>query len=840
MPTSASVPTEEVQMSVVDSCDPVPLSLPVIHEEQIFMSEDPVCPENTSFLPLLRFKTLTSITSSFQIHLVPHEDQRTRASYVAVVLFRRDFIDGGMFVACCSICKKTSHLLRMCTQQYCSVLHCSNFEVIECQHIENALQNACQNANISFNNNAHKQLAELCKDNPPRVTGFWNGELLHGVKHALYVHISEDFLIGVLQRRRYSWYCHLCKAYSCSHKKSVSEYPEVAVEEDSHNDPCVDMLRKILKSEKRYKFDDCVYWCSLINRNSNFGAYLDSKFLKNDSGNYVIIPEEKTCKDCGNIMILGPGASRCLLVATVLYFNVEIYTSWCQNNACNNGKKVHFDGHSFGLVNYKNKVIMCATVCREYLITYSNSGISFLSWWRSKYSLLIDTLPLKEAAATNKWLDEQRSDIAQCVIGFAELIDYPSQYLGCCPNPSRITMDGIVLSVESKRIPEFTENWITQQVGFRASNRETRSLIIDVQDEFKVAVLLCTKKQVPFDTCKHFISAQHSGLAVVCHILVKKFHRQPFVSLSSSLKSFLSCFTKKTNPAIRMAPAFLHSNLQELQNFPEPISEDLYLSLLKYSPLVLNLLEAARDAGITGGITMKVKQFLTELISVASSTYENCDDLREGIADEEELEFYSEYSAPLSSYLWQTGNSFPLYPVLCKLPNVSLRDDRDFLACNKEYHQKGKCGAGVVPFWCMEHQKCLGFVVLDTAESPRAIMNTIITRFPNTELVMYDNACHLHEYGLNRFPNAIKNMQFCIDTLHWNNHTSCSEAYNCNLYRHQIGNTSSVLCEQRNSVLARLKKTAPHLNFRSFCALLQYAIVSLNRQQDLNLESSKH
>lgn len=39
------------------------------------------------------------------------------------------------------------------------------------------------------------------------------------------------------------------------------------------------------------------------------------------------------------------------------------------------------------------------------------------------------------------------------------------------------------------------------------------------------------------------------------------------------------------------------------------------------------------------------------------------------------------------------------------------------------------------------------------------------------ELVIYDNACRLHEYCLNRDPAFFKKTKFVVDKFHWKNHS---------------------------------------------------------------------
>ena len=38
-------------------------------------------------------------------------------------------------------------------------------------------------------------------------------------------------------------------------------------------------------------------------------------------------------------------------------------------------------------------------------------------------------------------------------------------------------------------------------------------------------------------------------------------------------------------------------------------------------------------------------------------------------------------------------------------------------------------------------------------------------------VIVYDNACNLHTYCLNRHPTYFRNTRFLVDRLHWRDHT---------------------------------------------------------------------
>lgn len=832
-----NIPSSIPFHSVLTAPDPVP-----VFHDSINYSENNAPFTDDFMVSLVNCKVLQNVTSKLQIHIVPR-DQSTY-TYAVVVLFVRDFMDCSAVVSCCSVCPSSSHYLRFYSPENCLLMNAP--DNVLCLHETFAVQHCCSNIGVTFGQDILKTLALHLVEEPTKLSGFWSAGKLNMSRNEMFVHISSENLIGLFVCKGHGWLCKLCKSYSCLHKKSVTKFPgnndsdndnsdnDNAVDNDNDMDdfhPSNDLLRHIVYSKTRYKLDDVSFWRELMLRSCNFLAFMDLHFQKNDDGFFLIYPEQKTCS-CGDNLLFDRKTKRCIVVGPVILLNVHIYQGFCSKKECSHFPIHHYDGINQGLVNFGDKMLFCAGVAKEYLNQYSTAGIAFFNWWRAKYSVLLDTMDTADVIPLEKWLNELRSDVAQCIIGFAELLDYPENAFGCCPNPKKITMDGIVLSVKALKIPEFQEPWIFEKICFRAGSREDRSLCLsDSEESFThdlVAGKSCSRQM-----CLRMSRTNHTGLALVCEILLKMFPDSHIVSLPHSLKKFTSCFGKKVNPAIRMVPAFLHDDVSQLMFFPELLSDVVFLKLLKFSPVLLRVVEIAREAGATADIADKLRKFVECLLKCAKKTYENVADYCFFDSIDSPEDFYSEFTPKHLSTIWATGHSFPAYPPKKKIADVCIQQESLVDMCNKTYHQKGTCGAGLVPFWCLEHKKCIGWIVLESAESPRVITNALLTRFPDADVVMYDNGCRLHEYILNRFPTAAKNMQFLIDSLHWMNHTSCAEVYNPDNYREQLGNMSSVLCEQKNSILHRLKNTAPHLNFRSFVALMFYAVAQINKQQEM-------
>ena len=73
----------------------------------------------------------------------------------------------------------------------------------------------------------------------------------------------------------------------------------------------------------------------------------------------------------------------------------------------------------------------------------------------------------------------------------------------------------------------------------------------------------------------------------------------------------------------------------------------------------------------------------------------------------------------------------------------------------------------------------LAFWFLERRESPKTFFDFFVSRYPRApSMVVYDHACGLCEYALNRMPHWWRFTQFRVDVFHWPNHVACSEAFN--------------------------------------------------------------
>lgn len=114
-----------------------------------------------------------------------------------------------------------------------------------------------------------------------------------------------------------------------------------------------------------------------------------------------------------------------------------------------------------------------------------------------------------------------------------------------------------------------------------------------------------------------------------------------------------------------------------------------------------------------------------------------------------------------------------------QLYSVDLASGRQGGGCNKYQRSNRKLVPGCMMYWCQDCGRCVGFSVMDHAESvlvPFEFMYTGCETAPDS--FQMDNGCNLDQSVRNREPDFFKAMQVYIDEIHYRGHVTCSENYN--------------------------------------------------------------
>ena len=194
----------------------------------------------------------------------------------------------------------------------------------------------------------------------------------------------------------------------------------------------------------------------------------------------------------------------------------------------------------------------------------------------------------------------------------------------------------------------------------------------------------------------------------------------------------------------------------------------------------------------------------------------------------------------LNVFLEKIDNCFSvdgdnLYPPVSNdklsfFPNLSLHhgngiyeadknsNSDDTKGCRKESYKHPKLTPGIFTVFC-PHGICYGFQAMTSCESPKVPFMIFKTRFSKApSVIIYDNACNLHKYCLNREPVFFKGTRFYVDSFHWKGHIGCSESYCIDLIRSSLDTVhiNSQINEQANAGLKRIQSQLTYMSADNF------------------------
>lgn len=151
-------------------------------------------------------------------------------------------------------------------------------------------------------------------------------------------------------------------------------------------------------------------------------------------------------------------------------------------------------------------------------------------------------------------------------------------------------------------------------------------------------------------------------------------------------------------------------------------------------------------------------------------------------------------------------------------------------ACRHAFGKSARTTGGVFTVSC-QHGVCYGFCVMPSAEGRNVPYSFFVQYFKQApKVIVYDFACALQEYCLNRAPEFFKDTRFVVDRFHWANHTACGYGYDMTLYC-DLDTANSQVAEQQNSRLRQLADAAATMRQDTFMMNLRYYFACLNHSK---------
>lgn len=171
----------------------------------------------------------------------------------------------------------------------------------------------------------------------------------------------------------------------------------------------------------------------------------------------------------------------------------------------------------------------------------------------------------------------------------------------------------------------------------------------------------------------------------------------------------------------------------------------------------------------------------------------------------------------------------------CAIDGVNTREGT---GCRHAFHITPRKTGGVFTIFC-QHGVCLAFFILPTAESRSHAYSYIIKHFATApDVIVYDFACALEEYFLNRSPAYVKHTRFLIDRMHAVNHISCGPGYQMSLYP-QYDGINSQAAEQCNSTLSSVAGSASCMTQVNFMKNIAFFLARFNENKIENLATQQ-
>lgn len=249
---------------------------------------------------------------------------------------------------------------------------------------------------------------------------------------------------------------------------------------------------------------------------------------------------------------------------------------------------------------------------------------------------------------------------------------------------------------------------------------------------------------------------------------------------------------------------------------------------------------------VLDSISSDKMSFIQEQVPVIAAFLAGCpeklpDHLRQILSDLVNMfqQTFSVPKPPESDYGEPTESPCDVFPSLPKVHGNGIYEaDRENTdkneQCRKESWGHPTLSPGIFTLYC-PHGICYCFSILENHESPRHPFEILKTRFKTApKVIVYDNACKLHQYALLREPVFFKNTLFLVDKFHWKGHMACSLGYNLSMYEtHDLLNRiNSQINEQGNAGIQKLKGQLSYMTFWNFRfhVKLYYAVRNLHRR----------
>lgn len=543
-------------------------------------------------------QTAHNISEGFQLHTIQDfefdensKDISYRSKSIVVAVLLVQFSNGSLIMTACNGCPSYQNLEVYLPAGTCRDIELPSFSsdrFVACKHTASVISELCDHNRIPTRLDLlqkHNLLATLLNNPTNSVRFGWQNlgpRILTFRKHILGCFLTSEFHLLCFNisklKDRILLLCNLCNRRNCSHCK-VAEQEELheSLPESTNPGTSTSRERYTLYSTVKYSFDfgglredispertsrikDIIRTRSMYGV-SYFNAQFPDKVLREPQSDLVCCPYQNIGIHKSNqILIFTP--------AGLIYdFTTDIYR--CE--ICK--KSFHVEGHDLALLNFSDSYFFSVELFYSLLDVKYRSGLSTYAWWNSYIEINLRILAEEERPKVRDKLHQLSGLINQFFMEFLKLLEYPAAVMKCCGgSPDTITLDGIVMSIESKRIRDakLTQPWVSHTNFNRQTTRKQRNLLELSPAEKKLIELYISDNGVPINDL---------------NMLRNGYRRNPIVELMVSsatiangnyicdniLKPFFRSCRKDIMPAISFLPKVLWTAVSGYLNDQMPL-----------------------------------------------------------------------------------------------------------------------------------------------------------------------------------------------------------------------------------------------------------------------------
>lgn len=321
----------------------------------------------------------------------------------------------------------------------------------------------------------------------------------------------------------------------------------------------------------------------------------------------------------------------------------------------------------------------------------------------------------------------------------------------------------------------------------------------------------------------------------LCRELLIDLLRQRFsdtLSVSAVARVFLALSYEASILAF-MPTALCHQLCSSVGTLSFQFLSESNNEIRRFNIYLSNLIEATRRESTT------VQQHVLDLVKYLIQRVQELCAL--SITPEPPCPLPSTYNPPKNGrfyYFSETGEQLRQPRLFAKdmkkkKKKSSTYDDvPDGKHCHKTYGKVRKGSPSYIFFFfCPKHGHCYGGHIIDGKEGrkdPSCALYTHLSTAP--KVLVYDFACSMEEYSLNRESGYWMNTRIFHDVFHGCTHI-CSPMFKVRKAEYNFTMENTSICEQFNAYIKRIKPSGEHMTQQNFVFYVQYFLHLWNKRK---------